>query len=130
MYSGLVLVESPYVLRFHQITIPAAHFLIWKGDQKPKSQILTSEGERVDLGDGFASRAVMARWVAVSRWFKRQRSGSRRLIFVKSSWVRPSGWGCLVGFGAVIGSEAKRRWKNESGVVVNFEARDMICNGF
>ncbi|KAM2522962.1 hypothetical protein PS1_029838 [Malus domestica] len=96
MYSASI--ESPSLLLIFQY-----------GEviKKPKSQILTSEGERVDLGGGFASRAVMARWVAVSRWFKRQRSGSRRLIFVKSSWVRPSSWGCLVGFSAVIGSEAE-----------------------
>lgn len=83
-----------------------------------------------DSRGGFASRAVMARWVAVSRWFKRQRRGRRRLICVRSSWVRPSGWGCLVGFGAVIDSEAEEEMENESGVVVNFEARERICNGF
>lgn len=38
-----------------------------------------------DLRGGFVSRAVMVRWAAMSRWFKRQRRGRRRLIFVCSS---------------------------------------------
>ncbi|TQD85575.1 hypothetical protein C1H46_028845 [Malus baccata] len=60
---------------------------------------------KMDSRGGFTSRAVMARWVVVSRWFNKQRRRRRRLIFVRSSWVRPSGWGCLVGFGVVIDSE-------------------------
>lgn len=45
------------------------------------------ERERDSRG-GFVSRAVMVRWVAVSRWFERQRRGMRRLMFVRSSLVR------------------------------------------
>lgn len=33
-------------------------------------------------------RAVVVRWIAVERWFERQRRGRRRLIFVNCSWVR------------------------------------------
>lgn len=45
------------------------------------------EKER-DLGGGFVRRAVVVRWIAVERWFERQRRGRRRLIFVNCSWVR------------------------------------------
>ncbi|KAM0990874.1 hypothetical protein ACFX2J_009247 [Malus domestica] len=85
---------------------------------------------KTDSRGGFTSRAMMARWVVVSKWFKRQRRKKKRLIFVRSSWVRPSSWGCLVGFGAVIDSEVEEEMENENGVVVNFEAQEMICNGF
>lgn len=42
----------------------------------------------MDLGSGFVRRVVVIRWIAVGRWFDRQRRGRRRLIFVSSSWVR------------------------------------------
>ncbi|KAM2512053.1 hypothetical protein PS1_036368 [Malus domestica] len=42
---------------------------------------MRTEREMDSRGE-FVSRAVIARWVAVSRWFKRQRRGRRRLIFV------------------------------------------------
>lgn len=45
------------------------------------------EKER-DLGGGSVRRAVVVRWIAVERWFERQRRGRRRLIFVNCSWVR------------------------------------------
>lgn len=45
------------------------------------------EKER-DLGGGSVRRAVVVRWIAVERWFVRQRRGRRRLIFVNCSWVR------------------------------------------
>nr|CBL94182.1 hypothetical protein [Malus domestica] len=36
---------------------------------------------KTDSRGRFASRAVMARWVTVSRWFNRQRRRRRKLIF-------------------------------------------------
>lgn len=45
------------------------------------------EKER-DLAGGSVRRAVVVRWIAVERWFERQRRGRRRLIFVNCSWVR------------------------------------------
>jgi hypothetical protein len=39
-----------------------------------------------DLGREFVRRTVEMRWIAVGRWFERQRRGRRRrLIFVSSS---------------------------------------------
>ncbi|GLT49228.1 hypothetical protein SLA2020_228000 [Shorea laevis] len=40
-----------------------------------------------DLGQGFAMSAVVVSWIAVVRWFERQRRGIRRLILVNSSGV-------------------------------------------
>ncbi|PON47995.1 hypothetical protein TorRG33x02_321580 [Trema orientale] len=66
-----------------------------------------AERER-ELGGGFVRRAVTARWVAVLRWFERQRRGRRRLILVSSSWVRVTGFDDEEENGAIEG------WKRRS----------------
>lgn len=70
------------------------------------------EKER-DLGGGSVRRAVVVRWIAVERWFERQRRGRRRLIFVNCSWVRLALVVVAEGFDGSVEEEEEEEEKSE-----------------
>lgn len=83
------------------------------------------ERER-DLGGGFVRRTVDVRWIAVGRWFERQRRGRRRLIFVSSSWVRVE---MVLGFDAgeaSLDEEGEEEVEEDSGALEGWETSEMM----
>lgn len=71
-------------------------------------------------------RTVDVRWIAVGRWFERQRRGRRRLIFVSSSWVRVE---MVLGFDAgeaSLDEEGEEEVEEDSGALEGWETSEMM----
>ncbi len=68
-------------------------------------------------------RTVEVRWIAVGRWFERQRRGRRRLVFVSSSWVRVE---LVLGFDAGEASLDEEEVEEHSGAIEGWETSEMM----